>query len=186
MTRRAMLPLTVLLATVTAIALLWTAATLTRPTAALVPSAQAADANAALVSRFYDAANQVLRTGDTAAFQTVVASSGDGALAGYVATLARLRAACPDCVLDAETIVVAGEWATARVVARGSPPPTFFGLPLAGPPVVWTVHDLVRIEAGKVAEHRSQADPIAAARPLAVDVSVPMPLGPVIVEVAHL
>jgi predicted ester cyclase len=180
--------LAVPLATVTALALLWSAATLTRPPAALVPSAQAADdANAEVVRRFYDAANRVLRTGDAAALGDVVApAGGDGALAGYLATLAGLRAACPDCVLDAETIVVAGEWAAARVVARGSAPPTFLGLPLAGPPVVWTAHDLVRIAAGTVAEVRSQADPIAAVCPLAAEVAVPTPAGPVIVQVAHL
>jgi predicted ester cyclase len=179
--------LSVLLAAVTALALLGAAATLTRPPAALVPPASAAEtANAALVARFYDAADQVLRTGDTAALQPVVAADGDGALTGYLATLAQLHAACPACVLDAETIVVTGEWAAARVVARGSGPATFLGLPLTGPPVVWTSHDLVRIAAGTIAEVRSQAAPIPAIRPLAVEVPVPMPLGLVLVEVAHL
>jgi predicted ester cyclase len=191
-----MLPLTVLLATVTAIALLWSAAILTRPTAGSAPAASAARAaNAEVVRRFYAAADRALQIGDDSALRAIVApgfvahsssATEDSSLSAYVRRLDALRAACPDCTLDAEAIVVDGDRAAARVVARGAWPRTFLGLPLAGPPVAWTAHDLLRIADGKVAEHASRTDPIAAPQPLFEDVPVLMPGGPVVVQVTHL
>ncbi len=195
MTRRAMLPLTVLLATVTAIALLWSASTFTRQSAGLAPAASAAaDANTEVVRRFYAAADLALRFGDDSALRAIVApgfvahgapASADTSLAAYLRFLGALRAACPDCGLDADTIVVEGDLAAARVVVRGSWPREFLGLPLTGPPVVWTAHDLLRIADGKVAEHASRADAIAVPQPLVAHAPVPVPGGPVIVEVAQ-
>ena len=157
--RRPAIPLlTCVLATVTALALLGAATTLRPPPVATNP----AGASRAVVHRFYDAVNDVLRTGDASALDAVVAAylvTHPGALPdthsglpGLERHLAALRASYPALRLTVEDLIVEGDRAVARVRSAGVAPGEFLGLPLADTSPPWGTVDLLWLADGRIAE----------------------------------
>lgn len=125
------------LALVTAVALL--------RASALVAQAprrdQPARATEAAVRGFYDAVNQILRTGDLAALDAAVApdlvvhapqTGGTTDRDGLARRLVAARAVFPDASLVVEDVVANGDRAMARVAVRGGEVGGFAGIPLRG------------------------------------------------------
>lgn len=158
MPRRSSVPLmTCVLSLATALALLRVAATVRGGPVADPP----ASTTTAVVRAFYDAVNDALRTGETAALRAMAApdpivhASFPGVapdLDGLIRYLAAVRAAFPMAHLVVEEVVAADDRALARLAVRGAGHGAFLGLPIGEAPSVWGQHDAVRVAAGRVAE----------------------------------
>ncbi len=182
MARRARLNLMVcLLAVVTAVALLSASALIA---VRAVDTRPVADARTAVVA-FYDAANTVLRTGDPAALDAVVAPDFVARApvpgvppdrAGLARYLAAVHAAFPDARLVVEDLVAAGEWVMARATVRGTAGGRFVGIPLGHEPRVSRSLDAFRIAGDRVVELWGSADGLALLEQLArTPLATPLP-----------
>ncbi|HEU0026017.1 MAG TPA: ester cyclase [Ktedonobacterales bacterium] len=106
--------------------------------------------------------------GDLAAIDAVVApdfiehqrgaSSGVEALKGMVR---HLRGWFPDLTLTIEDLVVSGDKAWGRIVARSTHTQTVMGRPPTGAPVRLDIIDIMRVVDGKVVEHWGVPDQLA-------------------------
>lgn len=182
-----------LLLTATGLGLLGVAATVTQAPITVAPDTATADA-AEAVGRFYAAADEALRTGDATALRDAVApgyvehassKASRTGVAGYVASLARLRAACPDCRLAVEELMVGTEQAAVRVVAHGHRQGTAAGVSVNGVPIAWSTLDVLRIVEGRVAERWSRGDALFLTDPLFAEVPVGLPAGPAVLQVSR-
>ena len=172
MRRPRFLPLTFVLATITAVALLGAGAALSDAPA----PAASTDAGNSLVHRFYDAVNIVLRTGDPTGLDAVVAADlvTHDALTGtasgratFADQLLALRAIYPALQLEVDGTIVDGDLATVRVSTRGADRGRFVGLPLDGTAAAREAIDLIRLADGQVAERWEVGDAPARLQPLA-------------------
>jgi hypothetical protein len=116
-----------------------------------------------VVRDFYDAVNDILRTGDTAAFDQVIAadlvfhSPSPGITPnrmGLERHLAAIRADVPGFQLHVQDIIEDSRQAAARVVGTSIEPGGFLGLRFATTPIVWGELDVFRIEHNRVVEMR--------------------------------
>ncbi len=190
--RAAFLPVASLLALATGVALLVFASLIVPPDvppAAAAPSAEAV----AAVHAFYAAANDILRAGNPAALDHLLAPDvvehadrpGLPGRDGLVQYLARLRVAHPTLRFEVEAVLANGDLVSARVIARapGSNPLTDGP---AGQDGSWTGVDVFRIINGQVTERWSGSDAPSLVQPLA---RVPLdrwPPGSSITAAAHL
>ena len=116
---------------------------------------------AEVVHRFYATINAVLRDGDPAALDDVVAPhfivhGGLAAVAGDRAGLARYLVAtssvAPDLQLEIEEVAVANDRALVHLTETSGSSVAFLGVPFAIAPVFWGQFDALRIADGRVTE----------------------------------
>ena len=124
---------------------------------------------AKVVHRFYDAINAVLRTGDPAALDSVVAPhfTMHGAFvavspdrAGLVRQLVATSAVAPNLQLEVEELAVAGNRALVHVERTSDAGTAFLGVPFATTPVFWGRFDALRIDGDRVSELWSAEGPV--------------------------
>ncbi len=130
---------------------------------------------AEVVHRFYDAINAVLRTGDPAALDTIVAPhfTMHGAFVavspdrgGLVRQLVATSAVAPDLQLEIEELAVAGDRALAHLARTSGAGAAFLGIPFATTPVFWGRFDALRIDGGQVVELWSGEESVPLLEPL--------------------
>jgi predicted ester cyclase len=181
MTRAPLLLLAGLLALATGLGLLGVAATLTQDSVTAVPATTADAATA--VQRFYAAADLALQSGDATALHAAVApgyvdhaasSASRPGITGYVQVLAELRAACPDCRLVVEELVVGHDQAAVRLAVQGNRHPDHDASG-DGVSLTWSALDVLRIAGGRVAERWSQGDALPRIDSLVADASAEPP-----------
>jgi quercetin dioxygenase-like cupin family protein/predicted SnoaL-like aldol condensation-catalyzing enzyme len=170
--RRPALPLlTCILAAVTTLALLGAAVSLREPRLAAPPDTASRDA----VRRFYDAVNDVLRTGDPAFLDAVVApdfvehepvpgTSPDRA--GLGRYLTGLQAVFPRMALSVEALTAAGDLVMAHVAVLGAEHGAYLGMPLTGPVPTWGRLERFRVADGRIAERWADAGALGLLEPL--------------------
>jgi hypothetical protein len=176
------------LALATGVGLLWTARTLgtltsSPPATGSATSTADAETNAA-VRRFYAAANEVLRTGDTGRLSASVTPAFAAHDGSYAASLVRMRASCPACHLEPGPIAVDFDLATATVTIVGSRWQSALGLPMDEPASAPVAYDRLRVEDGRIAEIWPQQDDFPFL--LCADVPFSVPAAPSVVQVATL
>jgi len=117
-----------------------------------------ADANKALVRRYYVAVNR----GDPNALDELFSPNYKRYLSATAAPLtadgqkqrlAGLRAAFPDLQLTVEDIIAEGDRVAVNLTARGTHRGTFQGIAPTGKTVTVSAFEVVRIENGKLVEH---------------------------------
>jgi hypothetical protein len=114
-----------------------------------------------VVYAFYDAVNEVLRTGDSAALDgvlaprfvmhgtwTTVSPDRDGLMRHVVAT----STVNPTLQLDVEELAVVADRAVVHLAQAGDGPGAFLGTAIATPSVFWGQVDALRVEGGRIAE----------------------------------
>lgn len=152
-----------------------------------VSARSADDAGAALIRRFYAAANEVLRTGDAAALGDLVApglvehptrAGLPGGRDGLVAALRSARAAAPALLLVVDEATSQGDRVTAVLHAEGVSEAAFLGIPLGAAYAPWGSIDVFRIADGAIAEHWGVPVPAATFASLA-EATVAIPPAPV-------
>ena len=130
---------------------------------------------AEVVHRFYDAINAVLRTGDPAALDSVVAPhfTMRGAFvavspdrAGLARQLVTTSDVAPDLQLEIEELAVAGDRALAHLARTSGASAPFLGIPFATTPIFWGRFDALRIHGGQVVELWSGEESIPLLEPL--------------------
>lgn len=185
--RRQVLLMTCLLSLITSVALLAAGALVAAPTRVTGPHSAPSDAaelNAALVRRFYDAVNATLATGDPAPLSALVAADFADRAAppgqaptrdGLLHNLRGLRATFPTLWLVVEDVRARGDWVLARVRAEGVGHGEFLGLRFSGGPAVRTGLDVYRVTGGTIAERFATAGWPILPQPL---VQVPLPEPP--------
>ncbi len=171
----AVLPLTCLLTLATGVALLVLAWIITPPDVPLMAAAAPSADGLATVQAFYEAANDTLRTGDSAALDRILAPDlVEHAVRpglppgrdGFIQYLARLRAAQPTLRFEVEAVLANGDLVSARVTARA--PASNAPLDgLASDAGTWTGVDVFRVVDGLVAERWSGSDAPFLVQPLA-------------------
>ncbi len=149
----------------TGISLLGIAQTIAVPSSA---PAATPGADATLVYRFYEAANAVLRTGDTTHIDPYVAPDliqypardrGETGRAGLAQALLSRRAVYPEQRLVIDDVRVSGDHATVRVHAEPATVGSFLGMTVPDDLGAWGPIELVRIAGGRIVERwRSQLD----------------------------
>jgi predicted ester cyclase/mannose-6-phosphate isomerase-like protein (cupin superfamily) len=114
-----------------------------------------------IILDFYNAVNEVLRSGDFAALDRVVAPDAVSNTpspriapnrAGLEQYLADLHENFPDFQLQVEDIVGDGDRAVARVVGGSTEPSGFLGLSFAALPRVWGQFDVFHVENSRIIE----------------------------------
>jgi predicted ester cyclase len=172
--RRAIGPVAIVLALVTGIVLAETRR-VAFMSAVVRDSDPPAGINTGVIRRFYAAVNELLATGDDAAFTAAVdaeliehpARAGVSPNRdGFVRALIALRAIAPNLQLVALDVVAQGDRVVARVAVEGGEGAKFLGRPLAADRL-WGAVDLFRIEADRVVEHWSASTETALLEPLA-------------------
>ncbi len=162
--------LTVGLALATVLALLGVGLALAEP-----PPAPSTGEAAAVVARFYDAANAVLLTGDPTALDRVVdpgfvdrapAAGVTPDRAGLARSLLALRAAHPGAQLDVADLVAAGDRAVAKVGVRDAAGWRGIGLPLCRAPSLWGPFEALRVAGGRVIERWGDGSGAALLEPI--------------------
>lgn len=164
MRRSVPLLLTCLLCLTTGIALLGASAIVAMPTRELgsfgAPD-PVAEANAALVRRFYDAINTSVATGDPTPLVAFVApdfadrappagiAPTGGGFMKHVVGLGRIF---PTMHLQVEDLEAHGDLVLARVRVDGLAQGVFLGATISGEPAAWAGLDLYRIADGRIAE----------------------------------
>jgi predicted ester cyclase len=79
-------------------------------------------------------------------------------LAGFIATLRKLRAAFPDLYANATHVISEGDQVVGRFEVRGTHRGEFMGIPATGREVLYEEIVIVRLAGGKIVEHWSVAD----------------------------
>jgi predicted SnoaL-like aldol condensation-catalyzing enzyme len=140
-----------------------------------IPAAATTTGRSAVVERFYDAANEVIATGDRAALDAVVAPDfvardplpgagpGRDGLADYLVTLHRID---PSLRLTPERMVADGDLAVARVTVSSERDPVSLG-GVVSQSVPWGRVDVFRIAGEAIVERWSETDGATLVRPLA-------------------
>lgn len=122
-----------------------------------------------VVYAFYDAINEVLRTGEPAALEAVLApdfvlrgalTSGSPDRAGLVDQVVTTAAVAPGLRLEIAEVTVTGDRAIVRVAAAGGATATMLGVPFATPPPFWAPFNVVGIAGGQVSELWSGDEPL--------------------------
>jgi predicted SnoaL-like aldol condensation-catalyzing enzyme len=180
MRHRAFLPLAIVLALVSGVVLAETRLVLLAPNVSLGADARVA-ANAALVRRFYAAANSAITTGEVASFDGIVAADFiDHAArplvtadrAGLIRSLRALHATAPSTRLAVLDLLSQQDRVAALIRIEGSEDTTFLDLPVATNQL-WGAVDVFRIAAGHIVEHWDDQVGPALFQPL-LDVTVPV------------
>lgn len=140
-----------------------------------IPVAATAIGRSDVVDRFYDAANEVIATGNRAAVNAVVdphfasrdplpgAGPGRDGLADYLVSLHRID---PSLRLIPESVVAAGDLAVAHVVVSSESDLVSLG-GVVSQHAPWSRVDVFRIASNAIVEHLSEGDSLALVRPLA-------------------
>jgi hypothetical protein len=124
-------------------------------------SSAASTANVEVVRAFYDAANEVLATGDTAPLDELVAPDfvehparlGESGREGLAEALVWRHAVFPGLRLEVDDVRAAGDDAVAvRVHAAGAETGAFIGRQVSATLAAWGPIELLRIVGGRVAE----------------------------------
>ena len=132
-------------------------------------------ADATLVYRFYEAANAVLRTGNTSHIDPYVAPDliqhpardrGEPGRAGLAQALLSRRAAFPEQRLVIDDVRVSGDHATVRVHAEPAAAGSFLGLTVPDDLAAWGPIELVRIAGGRIVERWTNQPDLAHFEPL--------------------
>lgn len=164
MPRACLILATMVLATLTAVALLAAGETL-RPSGPSASGDRVAESRAAILA-YYDAVNGVLASGDPAPLAAVLAwdyaepdvagmfPSGSEAL---IEKLGSLRATAPGLRLDVDWLVAESDRVAARVRVSGGDPAAFLSLALQRTRL-WGPVDIFRVANGLVAERASAGD----------------------------
>jgi hypothetical protein len=130
---------------------------------------------AEVVHRFYDAINAVLRTGDPAALDIVVAphfamhegfATVSPDRAGLARQLVATSAVAPDLQLEVEDLAVADDRALVHLTQTSGSGETFLGVPFATTFPFWGRFDALRIDGGQVVELWSGEEPVPLLEPL--------------------
>jgi hypothetical protein len=170
MRRSVLVAATIALSLATAVGM-FAAAIVLKPAAL---SARTTD-GAEVVHRFYDAINAVLRTGDPAALDAVVAphftmhggfATVSRDRAGLARQLVATSAVAPDLQLEVEELAVAGDRALAHLARTSGAGAAFLGIPFATAPVFWGRFDALRIDGGQVVELWSGVESVPLLEPL--------------------
>lgn len=173
--RAVFLPATCLLALATGVALLVLVWTINPPDAPVLAAAAPSADGLATVHAFYAAANDTLRTGDSAALDRILAPDlvehadrpgGRPGRKGLIQYLGTLRGAYPTLRFEVAAVLANGDLVTARVKARvlGSNAPVDG---LASDDESWIGVDVFRVVDGLVAERWSGSDAQSLVQPLA-------------------
>lgn len=159
MHRALLLPATVLLAALTALALLGAAVAIRPPGPPAKADGSQEAANRSLAYAFYDAANAVIATGDSTSLAALVAAdfidrgvTTNADRDGLVRRLLALRAAAPGVRLRVAALAADGDRVVAHVHADGVAPPAVLDLRLDGAWSPWGAVDVFRVEHGQVVE----------------------------------
>lgn len=172
MRRSPLLPLTIVLALATAVALLGAAVAVGDPL--LRPAVTPAAGNAAVARRFYAAIEEALRTGDASALDAaaspdLVLRRGTGdperGLDALRRHLAALRGTGAGFSLRVEEVVAAERWVVARTAVSPLGGDTVLGIPQADP-ATRGPSELLRIVDGRVVEYAGVITDLAAAEPM--------------------
>ena len=140
--------------------------------------APAADANKALVRRYYD---QVLTGGNLNVLDELLAPNYKRYLTANAAPLdaaaqkkrlAGMRAVFPDLNITVDDLTAESDRVAIRMTIRGTQKAAFMGIPPTGKQVTVTALESVRIENGKMVEHWGGADNMDLAQQLGGVVSV--------------
>lgn len=190
MRRRPFLVPTLILAAVTAAALLLAAVVLPSPGVASDPDL----ANAALVRRYYRAMNDVFRAGDIGAFDNLmaadvvvsdVAPGAERGRLGLARRLLALRVAQPNLRVALEDVIADGDVVVARMSIVGVPDGALLALPVSAA-TGWGPIDGFRIDGGRIVEHWGATTGLAAATPVLRAEFAARPAGPTFVGLARL
>jgi predicted SnoaL-like aldol condensation-catalyzing enzyme len=134
------------------------------PVMASFPETGQSDLTSAVAHRYYDAINEVLRTGDPSALDDAVSSdliehaalpgvaTGRAGLGEY---LVAVHAFAPAARILIAELTAVGDRAIATVTVQGLDQAAFLGAPLAAAPAVWSRTDVVRVVERRVVEHWS-------------------------------
>jgi SnoaL-like polyketide cyclase len=124
---------------------------------------------AEVVHRFYDAINAVLRTGNQAALEAIVAPhfTMHGAFAtvsrdraGLARQLVATSAVAPDLRLEVEDLAVADDRALVHLAQTSGSGGAFLGVPFAATPDFWGRFDALRIDGDRVSELWTGEEPV--------------------------
>ncbi len=149
--------------------------------AAAPTPAPAADANKALVRRYYE---QVLNAGNLNVLDELLAPNYKRYLTANAAPLdaaaqkkrlAGMRAVFPDLNITLDDLIAEGDRVTARMTIRGTQKAAFMGIPPTGKQVTVSAVEVIRIENGKLVEHWGGADNMDLAQQLGGVVAVATP-----------
>ena len=183
--RRSVLPWFVVLAVLTALALMATAAALRMPDAPPVSATAADAANRALTYRFYEAANVVIASGEPADLTALVAEDFVDTTAEpdsepdretLVDRLLILHITAPDLRLAAEAVAAAGEIAVAQIRVDGAVAPLLGGHRLDVGWIPWGPVDVFRIVDGRIVERRGPPlDPVSFFSDLQLQATLDLP-----------
>jgi SnoaL-like polyketide cyclase len=126
-----------------------------------VPVVAPAAAGSVVVYRFYEAVNEVIKTGNPAVLESVLApdfvsraSSRDDQLDGLrlASRLVSIHAVAPSLQLTVVDVTTAGDRAVALLKQSGFEPGAFLGVPLGPLPELWGDVDAFRVENGRIGE----------------------------------
>ena len=134
---------------------------------------------AVAVTRYYEAVNQMIATGDAALLRDVVhpdlidtespAAGAWGGLAGIEHYLTYLHGAAPKVRLDADVTVDEAADVTALIRVRTSSPTPMIGFWLDDRSVLWPEVEQFRVEEGWIVERRASWDGMAVIEPVATN-----------------
>ncbi len=171
--RRLILPIMLILALLSGLALGNTWLVLRAPAVIAPETARHDAATVATAERFYGAVNVALASGVLTPAQALLAPAfrdhapfpgASPDRAGYLSTLARLHATGASLTLQIEGMSVDGDRAALRLLARSTAPPG--GLPTVSG-TLWPATEILRIEDGKVTERWSGNVDLGALAPVA-------------------
>ncbi len=163
--------LAIVLAVATGAVLSGTVAVVTAP----ISSPMSVDRSSAVVWAFYDAANYVLQTGETASLDALLADdmvehdpppglppSGSS----LIRRLLGLHATHLGMTLVVEEVLASGDFATARVHVEEGEPGVFLGLPIGEDRAPWGPLDQFWVVDGRIVAHWGSAAPSTLLEPL--------------------
>jgi predicted ester cyclase len=117
--------------------------------------------NEAIARRFYEAVNDVVRTGDLSLLDHVAAdhmAGAEGTGCDLRCRVSALHQLDPALRLQVDDVLVAGDQVAVRLSIQGNDRPVFLGLPLRGNFTPWAQVDFLRVADGQVIEVQSAAD----------------------------
>jgi hypothetical protein len=177
-------PLSIVLAVVTGAAL----SQMAGPVTASFPATAQSDATATVARHYYEAINEVLRTGDPSALDSAVAAElvEHAALPGATADrsglgqyLAAVHAFAPKARILVTDLTAVGDRAIATVTMQGLDQQSFLDASFATAPIVWGRTDVVRVVDRRVVEHWSDTAGIVSLEALdSIPTGTPLPAEP--------